>query len=113
MPNEDRHVAEQVRRVLTSFWIDLSELRISSTKGTVRFNGILRRLPSADRRQPLSAPLIEVLGQELKRLRGVQRVYFTGVTIDECWVDAEMVETVRPAQQAVEESEEAEEETAG
>ncbi len=96
MSNEDRQVSEQVRRILTSFWIDLSELRFSCTRGTLRFTGILRRLASEERRHPLSAPLIEVLGQEIKRLRGVTRVYFTGVTIDDCWVDAEVVETVRP-----------------
>ena len=92
MSTEDRRIAEHVRRVLTSYWVDLTELRFTCTRGTLRFTGILRRLPSADRNVPLSAPLLEVITQEIKRLRGVARVYFTGVTIDECWVDAEAVE---------------------
>ena len=83
MPAEDRRVCEQVRRILTSYWIDLAELRFTCTRGTLRFTGILRRLPSEERRTPLHAPLLEVVANEIKRLRGVNRVYFTGVTVDD------------------------------
>ena len=65
MVAEDRRIAEHVRRVLTSYWVDLTELRFTCTRGTLRFTGILRRLPSAERQMPLSAPLIEVITQRL------------------------------------------------
>ena len=83
MAADDRRICEQVRRVLTSYWIDLAELRFTCTRGTLRFTGILRRLPSEERRTALHGPLLEVLSHEIKRLRGVSRVYFTGVTVDD------------------------------
>ena len=98
--SEDTRIAEQVRRVLTRFWIDASELRYTCTRGTLRFHGLLRRLPSADRDCPLYEPVIEVLTQEIRRLRGVQKVYFTGVQVEERWVQAELVDDDPPPHRA-------------
>ena len=89
---QDTRIAEQVRRILTRFWIDATELRFTSTRGTLRFHGTLRRLPSADRDCPLHEPVIEAITHEIRRLQGVQKVYFTGVTVEERWVQAELIE---------------------
>jgi len=93
--SNDTRINEQVRRILARFWVDASELRSTCTRGTLRFHGTLRRLPAADRECPLQEPVIEVLTQEIRRLPGVKKVYFTGVQVEERWVTAELIDDDR------------------
>ena len=87
----DVKISELVKRVLTRHWIDQTDLRFTSTRGTIRFHGTLRHLSNAGS-IPINEPLLETVTQEIQRIPGVNRVYFTGVQIDEPWADAEAIE---------------------
>ncbi len=89
MGTEDVRITEQVRRVLARHWIDPTDLRWTCTKGTLRFRGTFRRLPSPES-PPVGEPLLETVSQEIRRLQGVQKVYFTGVQVEERWFPPEI-----------------------
>jgi len=91
MATDDVRISEQVRRVLTRHWIDLTDLRFSCTRGVLRFFGTLRRVPNEEKLR-LTENLLEMISHEIRRLPGVEKVYFANVQLEETWVDAEEVD---------------------
>jgi len=91
MAAEDVRIAEQVRRVLARHWIDQTDLRFSCTRGVLRFFGTIRRIPT-DESLRITDNLIELLALEIRRLSGVEKVYFAGVQLEETWVEAEEID---------------------
>ena len=86
MTTPDTRIAELVRRTLSRHWIDLTQIRYSCTTGTVRFNGTMQRRGGGA--PPLRIPLLELIGNEIKSIPGVKKVYFTGVEIKDGFVGA-------------------------
>ena len=71
----DFRINSKVRAVLAKHWIDLQSIRFGSFRGVVRLMGELRRLGggSSSARDEFQ---LDVLEGEIKRIRGVKRVYF-------------------------------------
>lgn len=85
---EDVRISELVRRVLTRYWVDLTELRFSCTGGTLRFHGTLRRQARpGSPPPPVTESIVDAITQEIRRLPGVKKVYLTGVTVDGRWTE--------------------------
>lgn len=91
MGTEDVRITELVRRVFARHWIDQTDLRFSCTRGVLRFFGRLRRLPTEEP-VPLGESLVETITQEIRRIQGVEKVYFSGVQLEETWVEAEEID---------------------
>ena len=81
MPAIDLQISSQVRAILARHWIDAERLHFRTTGGTVRFHGVLARKGSFVACD-LGMSLMEVLIHEIRRVPGVQKVYFTGVEIE-------------------------------
>ena len=82
MPINDLDINAKIRAILARHWIDADKLRFRTTGGTVRFHGTLARQGSlmvCD----VEATLIEVLINEIRHVPGVQKVYFTGVDLEQ------------------------------
>lgn len=92
MPNVDVRICDLVRKILSRHWIDLSDIRFTCTRGVLRFNGTMRRLDPNERQEfrksiRSSGFLLENLGREIKAIDGVKKVYFTGVRVEDNWVE--------------------------
>lgn len=64
-----------IRSLLASQWIDLQRIRFATVHGTVRFYGELCYL-GAHRGNRSEASRIENLEQQVRRLKGIRKVYF-------------------------------------
>jgi len=82
MPAIDLQISSQVRAILARHWIDAERLHFRTTGGTVRFHGVLARQGSFMARD-VGMSLLEVLIHEIRRVPGVQKVYFTGVEVEQ------------------------------
>jgi hypothetical protein len=81
MPTNDLQINSKIRAIFARHWVDAEKLQFRTTAGTVRFHGVLARQGSftvcdAD------TTLLEVLINEIRRISGVQKVYFTGVEVE-------------------------------
>ena len=63
-----------IRGILTGLWLDASQIRISYSAGAVRLTGTLQRIPGAGGSE-VRPQLIDALASEIRRLKGVKRVY--------------------------------------
>ena len=75
MPVSDFQINARVRAVLAKRWMDTHRLKFGSFKGTVRFSGQLHALGNRSASH-LDAAKLEMIESELKRIRGVSRVFF-------------------------------------
>lgn len=64
-----------VRRILSRRWIDLGEVRFGCFSGTVRVQGVLRRLGSMTS-EPMSGAVVADIEEEIRRLKAVRMVHF-------------------------------------
>jgi hypothetical protein len=75
MSVSDFQINARVRSVLAKHWIDTQRVKFGSFKGTVRFSGQIH--PLGDRSAThLDGSKLEIIESELKRIRGVLRVFF-------------------------------------
>ena len=81
MPTIDLQINSKIRAILARHWVDAEKLQFRTTGGTVRFHGVLARQGSFAGCE-VDATLVEVLISEIRRISGVQKVYFTGVEIE-------------------------------
>ncbi|MBN1557208.1 MAG: hypothetical protein JW951_03580 [Lentisphaerae bacterium] len=68
----DLDICRAIRRLLVKHWIDLGQLSIRSTRGRVMLYGQLSRVDGAP--TELSAPLVDAIFRELRRIDGVKTV---------------------------------------
>jgi hypothetical protein len=81
MPSIDLLINSRIRAILARHWVDAEKLQFRTTAGTVRFHGVLAR-QGAVATCDIDSTLVEVLINEIRRIEGVQKVYFTGVEIE-------------------------------
>jgi hypothetical protein len=75
MSISDFQINSKVRSVLAKHWIDIQKLRFGSFRGTVRLSGELYL--AGDRSASfLDAAKITLVENQVRRIRGVARVYF-------------------------------------
>ena len=82
MSTTDLHINSKIRAVLARHWVDAEKLQFLTAAGTVRFHGVLARQGCAAVCD-VETSLMEVLIGEIRRISGVRKVYFTGVTIEQ------------------------------
>ena len=82
MPKSDIEIKAKVRAVLSKHWVDLHRIGFDCCRGTVRFRGELSWIPGHEGATD-EASLLEVLEAEIRRIRGVSKVYFLGVKLVE------------------------------
>ena len=68
-----------VKSVLAKHWIEISALRITTTRGMVLIRGDLRMLPG-HLPQVISGVKLELMQAEIRRIPGVERVRFADET---------------------------------
>jgi|GEM_PF-1677665 len=71
---EDNQIQVTIRRLLTSFWVDLTAVNIRVTSGNVYLSGKLRRM-TQDHRELLPGQL-KRFDLSIRSLRGVRAVYY-------------------------------------
>ena len=71
---EDNQIQVTIRRLLTSFWVDLTAVNIRVTNGNVYLSGTLRRM-THDHREMLPGQL-KRLDLSIRSLRDVRAVYY-------------------------------------
>jgi len=71
---EDNQIQVTIRRLLTSFWVDLTAVNIRVTSGNVYLSGTLRRM-THDHREMLPGQL-KRLDLSIRSLRDVRAVYY-------------------------------------
>ena len=71
----------QIKAILTRHWVDQKELRISVHRGTVRLSGMIKRLAAGEGCDISTSWLAEIVA-EMRRVPGVEKVYFLDVTVD-------------------------------
>jgi hypothetical protein len=76
MSEMDLKVNAKVRKILTEYNIDVSELRISSTSGSVSIRGELKKLMGVEFKENEVGKLITVLETVILRTKNVKRVLF-------------------------------------
>ena len=86
MSTQDYRVTAEVRRHLTSRWIDVSLLQVGTTNGVVYLIGsfeptcedALQRAGEAPEKDPIArlVRLVTLIDKELRRIRGVRDVSF-------------------------------------
>lgn len=76
MSEMDLKINAKVRKILTEYNIDVSELRISSTSGGVSIRGELKKLMGSEFKDSDVAKLIPVLESVILRTKNVKRVLF-------------------------------------
>jgi hypothetical protein len=81
MPTIDLQISAKIRAVLARHWIDTEKLRFGAAAGVVRFSGVLAR-QGAHSVCDVDATFVEMLVDEIRRIQGVEKVYFTGVEIE-------------------------------
>lgn len=82
MPTIDLQINSKIRAVLARHWVDAEKLQFRTAAGTVRFHGVLARQGSYAACD-VETSLVEVLINEIRRISGVQKVYFTGVEVEQ------------------------------
>ena len=75
MSASDFIVNSQIRSVLARHWIDLQKIKFGCFKGTVRLSGELLPLGSRSAKD-FETSMMEKLEMDLRRIRGVIRVYY-------------------------------------
>ena len=81
MPTTDLQINSKIRAILARHWVDAERLQFRTTAGTVRFHGVIARqgfFTFSD----VDTSLVEILINEIQRISGVQKVYFTGVEFE-------------------------------
>jgi hypothetical protein len=91
MPTMDLQINAKIRAILARHWIDSEKLHFRTTGGTVRFHGVLARQGSFKVCE-VDTTLLEVLIYEIRRTPGVQKVYFTGVELEQRDREIEVIE---------------------
>ena len=81
MPAIDLLINSNIRAILARHWIDTEKLHFRTTGGTVRFHGVLARQGSL-KAPEVNGTVLEAVMHEIRRIPGVQKVYFTGVEIE-------------------------------
>jgi len=76
MSEMDLKINAKVRKILTEYNIDVSELRISSTSGGVSIRGELKKLMGSEFKESEAGKLIVVLESVILRTKNVKRVLF-------------------------------------
>jgi hypothetical protein len=71
---EDKQINALARRVLTSFWVDITAVYVSTAGGTMRVSGHLQRM-TATQREFLPEALFQ-LDRRLRTVPGVRNVQY-------------------------------------
>jgi len=77
MSEADLKVNSKVRKILTENCLDLSLLRVSTTSGSVRIQGKLKKLSASTLSAREAVMLLGVLETVILRTTGVKRVTFS------------------------------------
>jgi hypothetical protein len=97
MQTSDYAIQAGVRRVLARHWVDLMAIRLYASRGSIRFQGSLRRLGDAAF-ESSQLTVVDSIEKEVRRIRGVRRVSFdlsnwrqdtAGRWVERCAVPAE------------------------
>ena len=75
MEVSDSRIKSLVKAVFARHWIDLQKIEYRSIRGTVHVRGELRQL-SGRTSSVRDSSLLEAIETELKRIPGVNQVYF-------------------------------------
>jgi hypothetical protein len=67
-------IIARVRGVFARHWMDLGLITIVFSNGTVRLQGRAQKLQQAG--EPVDEGLLNIIDQEIKRVKGVKRVHF-------------------------------------
>ena len=82
MPTSDLQINSKIREILARHWVDAEKLQFRTAAGTVRFHGLLAR-QGYGVAGGVNTLLLETLISEMRSIAGVQKVYFTGVEIEQ------------------------------
>jgi len=77
MSEADLKINSKVRKILTENCLDLSLLRVSTTSGSVRIQGKLKKLSASTLSAREAVMLLGVLETVILRTTGVKRVTFS------------------------------------
>jgi len=77
MSEADLKINSKVRKILTEYNVDLSQLGISTASGSVTIRGELRKLMGAQMKDSELARFIWVLESVILRTKGIKRVTFS------------------------------------
>jgi hypothetical protein len=73
MSQIDLDINRGVRTILVKHWIDLGRLSVRSSDGKVWIRGALLRIAGVN--EELSAPIVEAMFAEIKRIKNVRQIY--------------------------------------
>ncbi|MDD4869079.1 MAG: hypothetical protein PHR77_00865 [Kiritimatiellae bacterium] len=73
MSHADLDINRGIRTVLVKHWIDLGRLSVRSSDGKVWIRGALLRIAGVN--EELSAPIVDAMFAEIKRIKNVRQVY--------------------------------------
>lgn len=77
MAGEDMLINTRVRRIFAKYWLDATLVSIMTHRGVVHIAGVLHKIHAIDERDEVNEDLLQVLEQEIKRIKGVKRIIFT------------------------------------
>jgi hypothetical protein len=104
MPTSDLQISAKIRAILASHWIDAERLQFRTTRGTVRFYGVLARQGTFGLCE-MGTSFVEILVDEIQSTPGVEKVYFTGVEIERHKRSTENGEEEVPASEEADQNE--------
>ncbi len=76
MSENDLKANARVRKVLTEYNVDLSHVKVSTTSGSVRVSGELRKLAGHEMRESEIPRFLLVLESVIVKIKNVKRVSF-------------------------------------
>jgi hypothetical protein len=77
MSETDLKMNSKVRKILTEYFIDLTQLSVSTTSGAVAIRGELRKMTGHEATERDVLKLLGVLETVILRTKGVKRVTFS------------------------------------
>ena len=95
MAADDFRINRGVKSVLIRHWVDTGKLKFRTSRGTVRFSGVLAT--TGGRASQHDYSLLEVIAAEVRTIPDVVKVYLTGVELECTGANREETDGVAPA----------------
>ena len=73
---EDVKLNARVRKIVTSNWLDISQIRTRVTRGVIHFQGHVTRIGEDPKSPESNEPFLEKLDEQIRSLPGFRGAHF-------------------------------------